>query len=233
MVTKLIEPCCAQKQLRELRNILEKEGTAQMEGYGDLSLTELLPALLTRYSNAEMLIAAPSLPDQATEIIATWMRKQWARMDGCGNVNVIARLTIVSDLSEAASPDASAWMKENPYGERLVLHDMQQDATAILLPDFAIEGPVNMRYGKHFTATAYGKREDVEGLWEKYRGMVENAPEEKGADMPETVETEENGQTAGEAAGTVAEDATEALPVALPMARRADGGSTKRMRFRR
>ena len=220
MVTKLIEPCCAQKQLRELRNILEKEGTAQMEGYGDLSLTELLPGLLTRYSNAEMLIAAPSLPDQATEVIATWMRKQWARMDGSGNVNVIARLTIVSDLSTSASPDASAWLNENPYGERLGLHDMQQDATAILLPDFAIEGPVNMRYGKHFTATAYGKREDVDGLWTKYRGMVENAPDGKGADISETVETEESGQSAGEAADTATEDTTEALPVVPPMARR-------------
>lgn len=233
MITKLIEPCCAQKQLRELRNILEKEGTAQMEGYGDLSLTELLPAMLTRYSNAEMLIAAPSLPDQAAEVIATWMLKQWARMDGCGNVNVVKRLTIVSDLSEAASPGASAWLQENPYGERLVLHDVQQDATAILLPDFAIEGPVNMRYGKHFIATAYGKREDVEGLWTKYKGMAENAPEAKGGNMPETAETEWGNQPAGEAAGTVAEDATEALPVAPPMARRADGGPTKRMRFRR
>lgn len=220
MVTKLIEPCCAQKQLRELRNILEKEGTAQMEGYGDLSLTELLPALLTRYSNAEMLIAAPSLPDQAAEVIATWMRKQWARMDGCGNVNVIARLTIVSDLSEAASPDASAWLNENPYGERLVLHNMQQDATAILLPDFAIEGPVNMRYGRHFTATAYGKREDVDGLWTKYRGMVENAPEADGGNVPETAEQEEGDKHAEEAAGTVAEDTAETPPVEPPMARR-------------
>lgn len=220
MVTKLIEPCCAQKQLRELRNILEKEGTAQMEGYDDLSLTELLPAMLTRYSNAELLIAAPSLPDQAAEIIATWMRKQWARMDGCGNVNVIARLTIVSDLSTAASPDASAWLNENPYGERLVLHDMQQDATAILLPDFAIEGPVNMRYGKHFTATAYGKRDDVEGLWTKYKGMAENAPEAKEGNMPETVEPEDSNQPAGEAVDTGTEDTTEALPIVPPMARR-------------
>lgn len=205
MVTKLIQPCCAQKQLRELRNILEKEGTAQMEGYDDLSLTELLPALLTRYSNAEMLIAAPSLPDQAAEIIATWMRKQVARMDGCGNVNVVKRLTIVSDLSETASPDASAWLKDNPYGERLVLHDVRQDATAILLPDFAIEGPVNMRYGKHFTATAYGKREDVDGLWTKYKGMAENVhgaeteektPADTEPDKPEHSETPEQPETA-------------------------------------
>ena len=141
-------------------------------------------------------------------------------MDGCGNVNVVKRLTIVSDLSEAASPDASAWLKENPYGERLTLHDMRQDATAILLPDFAIEGPVNMRYGKHFTATAYGKHEDVERLWTKYKGMAENAPQEKGADMPETVEPEESNQSAGEAADTATEDTTEALPVVPPMARR-------------
>lgn len=219
MVTKLIQPCCAQKQLRELRNILEKEGTAQMEGYDDLSLTELLPALLIRYSNAELLIAAPSLPDQAAEIIATWMRKQYARMDGCGNVNAIAHLTIVSDLSEAASPDASAWLKDNPYGERLTLHDIRQDATAILLQDFAIEGPVNMRYGKHFTATAYGKHEDVEGLWTKYKGMAENAPEEKGRDVSETVEPEKSNQSAGEAADTVAEDAIDAQPAVSPMAR--------------
>jgi hypothetical protein len=102
-------------------------------------------------------------------------------MDGNGRLNYIRRLTIVSDLSEAVSPDASAWLKDNPYGERLVLHDMRQDATAILLPDFAIEGPVNMRYGKHFTATAYGKREDVEELWTKYRGMAENMPSLKPA----------------------------------------------------
>jgi len=110
---------------------------------------------------------------------------------------------------------------------------VQQDATAILLPDFAIEGPVNMRYGKHFIATAYGKREDVEGLWTKYKGMAENAPDGKGADISETVETEEGDQPAEESAGTVAEDTVEALPVAPPMARRADGGPTKRMRFRR
>lgn len=222
---KLIEPCCAGQHMLSVRDAIGTKGTMEIEGYGDLSLTELLPAILTRYAETELMIVAPTLPDQATEVIATWMRRTIARMDGNGRLNYIRRLTIVSDLSEAVSPDASAWLDENPYGERLVLHDMRQDATAILLPDFAIEGPVNMRYGKHFTATAYGKREDVNGLWTKYRGMMENAPEEKGADMPVTVEAEEGGQPAGETAGTVAEDATEALPVApsdiiSPMARR-------------
>jgi hypothetical protein len=220
MMKKLIEPCCAGRHMLSVRDAIGTKGTMEIEGYDDLSLTELLPAILTRYAETELMIVAPTLPDQATEVIATWMRRTIARMDGNGRLNYIRRLTIVSDLSEAASPDASAWLNENPYGERLVLHDMRQDATAILLPDFAIEGPVNMRYGKHFTATAYGKREDVDGLWTKYREMVENAPEGKGADISETVETEESGQPAGETAGTVAEDTTEALPVEPPMARR-------------
>jgi len=184
---KLIEPCCAGRHMLSVRDAIGTKGTMEIEGYDDLSLTELLPAILTRYAETEMMIVAPMLPDQATEVIVTWMRRTIARMDGNGRLNYIRRLTIVSDLSEAVSPDASAWLKENPYGERLVLHDMRQDATAILLPDFAIEGPVNMRYGKHFTATAYGKREDVDGLWEKYREAAVNAP-------------------AGEPAGTVVEN---------------------------
>ena len=216
---KLIEPCCAGRHMLSVRDAIGTKGTMEIEGYDDLSLTELLPAILTRYAETELMIVAPTLPDQATEVIATWMRRTIARMDGNGRLNYIRRLTIVSDLSEAASPDASAWLKENPYGERLTLHDIRQDATAILLPDFAIEGPVNMRYGKHFIATAYGKREDVEELWTKYKGMAENAPEEKGSDMPETVETDESSQPAGETAGTVAEDTTEALPVEPPISR--------------
>lgn len=217
---KLIEPCCAGRHMLSVRDAIGTKGTMEIEGYDDLSLTELLPAILTRYAETELLIVAPTLPDQATEVIATWMRRTIARMDGNGRLNYIRRLTIVSDLSEAVSPDASAWLKENPYGDRLVLHDMRQDATAILLPDFAIEGPVNMRYGKHFTATAYGKREDVDGLWTKYLGMVENAPEADGGNVPETAEQEEGDKHAEETAGTVAEDTADTLPVEPPMARR-------------
>lgn len=219
MVTKLIEPCCAQKQLRELRNILEKEGTAQMEGYGDLSLTELLPAMLTRYSNAELLIAAPSLPDQAAEIIATWMRKQWARMDGCGNVNVIARLTIVSDLSEAASPDASTWLKENPFGDRLTLVDKAQDDTALLLPDIAITGPLNLRYGQNFTCDVTTVQEEVDALWKQYskfkrRLTKKAASKQEQSEVVEEPEAEEVIDPAPEAVAepTPAESVTTEAP---------------------
>ena len=173
---KLIEPCCAERHVRELRDALKDGGSREIEGYGDLSLSELLPAILTRYYETEVLIAAPSVPDQAAETIATWMRRSIARMDGKGRLNYIAHLTIVADLSEGQSPMASEWLKENPFHGRLELVDGAQADTAILLPDFAITGPVNMRYGHHFTATATTVREQVEGRWKRYSAPAEAKP---------------------------------------------------------
>lgn len=162
---KLIEPCCANRHLMQLRDALKNGGTAEIEGYGDFSLTELLPALLTRYSETELLIVAPTFPDQATEIMQTWMHKQWARADGEGKLDVIRHLTLVGDMRKKKSPMAWRWTKENPFGERLTLVNCQQADTIILLPDFAITGPVNMRYGEHFVATATSEPERVAELW--------------------------------------------------------------------
>ena len=169
MARKLIEPCCANRHMMQLRDAIGTKGTMEIEGYGDLSLTELLPAILTRYSETELLIAAPALPDQATEIIDKWMRKQWARMDGRGKLDVISHLTLIADMRRRKSPMASQWLKNNPFGERLTLIDLQQDDTAILLPDFAITGPVNMQYGYHFIATATAQAGE---LWTKYSGYA-------------------------------------------------------------
>lgn len=168
----LIEPCCSQKNLRELRYAIRDGGTAQFEGYGDLSITELMGPLVNHHNGVEMLIAAPSLPDQTAEIVDKWLKLTWARMDGRGSIWRIEHLTIVSDLSSEKSPVASTWLKENPFGERLTLHDIQQEDTAILLPDFAITGPVNMRYGNHFVATATTLQEKVKTLWEQYTELT-------------------------------------------------------------
>lgn len=182
----IIEPCCAQKQLHSLRNAIGKNGSAEFKGYGDLSITELLPAVLARYDNVKMLITAPSVPDQAAEIIAKWMRVQWARMDGRGKVFSIRHLTIVADLSRRKSPVASGWLKDNPFGDRLTLVDREQEDTVILLPDFAVTGPVNMRYGHEFTATATTKAEDVADLWKKYGSVPAGKAPEKPEEKPET-----------------------------------------------
>lgn len=172
----LIEPCCAQSHLRNVRNAIKKGDTTQFEGYGDLSLTELLGPMLTRYSETEMMIVAPSLPDQAAEVIDKWMRRQWSMRDGNGKLDVISHLTIVAKLEKESSHYITAWLKDKPFGDRLTLIEIEQDDTAILLPDFAITGPVNMRYGHHFIATATTETEKVKALWEKYREMTENAP---------------------------------------------------------
>ena len=177
---RTIEPCCAQRQFVMLRDAIGQNGTTQFHGYGDMSLTELLPALLTRYSEADMMIVAPSIPDQAAEIIVTWMRRQWSRMDGKGKLDVIRHLTIVADLSDEKSPMAASWIKEHPFGERLTLVDHNQNDTVILLPDIAITGPLNMRYGNNFVCTVTTVQEKVKDLWDKYR-TIESKPAEQEA----------------------------------------------------
>lgn len=172
----LIEPCCAQSHLRNVRNAIKKGGTTQFEGYGDLSLTELLGPMLTRYSETEMMIVAPSLPDQAAEVIDKWMRRQWSMRDGNGKLDVISHLIIVAKLERESSHYITAWLKDKPFGERLTLIEIEQDDTAILFPDFAITGPVNMRYGYHFEAMATTEPEKVAALWEKYR-IIGAAPQ--------------------------------------------------------
>ena len=164
----LIEPCCTQRHWPELRKQLGDGGTMQWEGYGDLSIVELLPVILARYTEVEMMLAAPSIPNRAAEALAYWLRRQMVTVDGKRNVPVLSRLTIVADLSEKRSPLASTWLKENPYGVRLVLKNVQQDETALILPDIALYGPFNMTYGNHFTATATKNAKTIAELRKEY-----------------------------------------------------------------
>ncbi len=167
----LIEPCCSQKHLRRLRESIGEEGTVLWHGYGDLSFSELLPPLLLNYSETELMVVAPRLPDQVAEMMAKWMKKQWTKMDGTGSVDVIARLTLVTNLTEKQSPLASTWLKDNPFGDRLKLRNVQQNDTAILLPDLALYGPINLTYGHHFTATATKNARTIAALRETYEGL--------------------------------------------------------------
>lgn len=167
----LIEPCCTQKHLPELRKQLGDGGTMLWEGYGDLSIAELLPVILARYTEVEMILAAPSIPSRAAKVLAYWLRRQMVTVDGKRKVPVLSRLTIVADLSEKRSPLASTWLKENPYGERLVLKNVQQNDTALLLPDIALYGPFNLTYGNHFTATITKNAKTIAELKKAYADL--------------------------------------------------------------
>ncbi|MCR4958568.1 MAG: hypothetical protein K6B13_08205 [Prevotella sp.] len=150
---------------------LGADGTAWWHGYGDLSLAELLPAMLPHYSEAEMMLVTPVLPDMAAEAVLTVLRRRWARMDGSGSVNAVSRLTLITDFSEKRSPLASTWLKENPFADRLKLRNMQQNDTAILMPDLALYGPINLTYGRHFTAMATKNAKTIASLRKAYDGM--------------------------------------------------------------
>lgn len=160
--------------MNDLRKALAGGGRDEVRGYGDMSLTELLPALLTYYNETELLICAPAIPDQAADIIKTWARWQWARVDGAGKIYALQKLTIIADLSAEQSPKASEWLKENPFPGRLVLADktVAADQQALLLPDIAITGPLNLRYGQNFTCTVTTIKEDVDGLWKQYARLA-------------------------------------------------------------
>lgn len=183
----IIEPCCAKRHMMKLRDALRNGGTLEFEGYGDVSLTEILPAVLNRYCSTRLLIAAPAIPDQAAETILQEMRRSRARVDGQGRLDVVSRLIIVADLSGGKSPMAHRWLKDNPFGDRLTLIDRASGDTVVILPDFAIEGPVNLRYGEHFTAMATTDQDKVDALWKEYlKEDKEEAPAEAPADADVT-----------------------------------------------
>ena len=205
----IIEPCCSHRQMADLRKALRGGGRDQIRGYGDMSLTEMLPALLTGYNETEMMIVAPAIPDQAADIITTWMRWQWAKIDGSGKFHLLTRLTIIADLSEEKSPVASEWLKDNPWGDRLVLVDKTQDDTALLLPDIAITGPLNLRYGSNFVCDVTTIGEEVGELWKQYLKTVR--PKAKPAKKKEPAEV-----PAEEAPAVEEHKATEEAPAEQP-----------------
>ena len=155
-----------------LRDAIGNKAKTQFKGFGDLSLTELLPALLTRYSETTMMIVAPSIPDHAADIIYTWLRRTWARMDGKGRLNVLSKLTIITDLSEEASPAVNLWLANNPFPDRLVLVNKAQDDTAMLMPDIAVTGPLNFRYDKEFVCDVSTIPSEVSDLWSVYSKLA-------------------------------------------------------------
>lgn len=175
--------------MSDLRKALKQGGRDQIRGYGDMSLTELLPALLTSYNETELMIVAPAIPDQAAEIIAKWAKWQWVCIDG-RKIYVLQRLTIIADLSPEQSPMASEWLKENPFGDRLTLVDKAQDDTALLLPDIAITGPLNLRYGQNFTCDVTTVQEEVDALWKQYSKLTRTVKtaKKKAAVLEPTVE---------------------------------------------
>ena len=166
----LIEPCCTQKHWPALRGKIKNGGTMMFHGYGDLSLFELMPVIMTRYSNAELTIVCPALKDPVAELLLKWMDKK------CGRTDAIGHLTVITDLGKKKSPMASAWLKENPYPDRMTVHNVQQNDTCILLPDIAIHGALNLVHGGHFTALATTSPKLIASLRETYGGLCGQSP---------------------------------------------------------
>lgn len=172
---QLIEPCCAPKHLLAVRDKIGERGTAFFHGLGDLSIREFMDALLIRYCETDMILVTPVLPDVATETVRGIMRLTRARMDGKGNMNVLRHLTLITDFRESKSPVAATWITDNPFGERMTLRNVQQNDTAIILPDIAFVGNINLSYGGHFTAIATANKDVISDLRKNYMALQAKA----------------------------------------------------------
>lgn len=170
IVMMLIEPCCVQKLIPQLREKLDGGGTTFIHGRGDLSIAELLPELLLPHTEAELMIVAPGVPDIAARTIESLMDRRMPQ-PGKGQVWLVKQLTLITNLKKNPKYISAGWLKENPFGERLQLKHCQQNDTAILLPDMAIVGPVNMAYNGHFTAIATRRKRTIEDLRATYMGL--------------------------------------------------------------
>lgn len=168
----LIEPCCTQKHWPALRDRIGEDGTIMFHGYGDLSLAELLPVMLTRYSGADMTLVCPSLPNTTAELLLKWLKAAWAGDNGKGRASIISKLTVITDLRKKKSPVASGWVKNNPHPGRLIIHDVQQNDTVILLPDIAVHGALNLAHNGHFTAIASSNERFIANLRETYNALI-------------------------------------------------------------
>lgn len=168
----IIEPCCTQKQIPILRRKLGTDGTMFFHGYGDLSLDELLPVLLTRYSEADLMVVAPTLPNASAKVLKKLMERQWPTLDGKNRLNGIGHLTLLTDLRKSRSPMASSWLEENPFPDRLTLLSAQQNDTAVILPDIALYGNMNFAYGGHFSGIATKRMKTIAELREMYLGLA-------------------------------------------------------------
>lgn len=158
----LIEPCCTQKHWPEIRRKIGNDGTTFFHGYGDMSINELFPVLFVRYSGVNMTIVSPNLPNVASGILKHWMDKP----------DTIRQLTLITNLNTKKSPNASKWLKDNPWPGRLILHNIQQNDTAILLPEIAIYGAINLANSGHFTALATTNQKVIQNLRSVYESLI-------------------------------------------------------------
>ncbi len=143
-----IEPCCANKHWKQVLKELEMKKTVLVNGYGDMTLTELLPEVLQRYSEADVLMALPTVPEQMRTLVGRMLRRTWALAQG-GNVDVVRRLRLITDARASKSPGLVEWAQGQ---ERLRLANAQHNDTLIIVHNgnpqgecaLAIMGPVNM-----------------------------------------------------------------------------------------
>lgn len=121
---RTIEPCCTQKHWPQVLEDLKRRPTVMMNGYGDMTLCELLPVMLERYAECEVMVVVPTLPPQLREVLDRWARQTWG--DGS---RAVAQMWVITDARESKSPGAAEWSR----GAGVAMASCQQNDTAVVV----------------------------------------------------------------------------------------------------
>lgn len=166
-----IEPCCAAtkhwpKVLATLDELGE-ESVVGIRGYGDMTLMELLPAMVSSYSEADVLVAVPTLPSCLREKLDALLHLSWG--NDSGSVPAVARLRVITDARESRSPAAAEWIQD--AGSRVSLASCQMNDTVVIIRGSGgggvmVFGAVNARPATEWVAMATKDKRLIEDFWQ-------------------------------------------------------------------
>lgn len=155
-----------------------------MNGYGDMTLCELLPVMLERYAECEVMVAVPTLPPQLREVLDRWTRQTWG--DGS---RAVARIWVITDARESKSPGAAEWSRD----AGVAMASCQQNDTTVVVrgrgsrvesqgsrgegrefgEDVMVMGAVNVRPSGMFTAVVTKDEKMIAEAWAYYNKVFE------------------------------------------------------------
>lgn len=153
---KLIEPCCSQRHVPELLSLLEDSDPLFFQGFGDLSLSDLLSPLLSGISLSDVLLMCPTLPSPIHPFLRSWYLKRWSTGDSSDGTPPIASLTIVTDCRSSRSGDIRAWrdslIQDGLPCQSVALSHYVQNDTCLIVNDLLIYGNMNIVPRNPFSA---------------------------------------------------------------------------------
>ena len=182
-----IEPCCTQKHWPKILHNLKDTSYVYFEGYGDMTLNELLPVVFDGFSDADVMLAVPVMPERLISTLRELTKRSWANPSGRGSVPLIKRFRIITDARSTKSPgvlDFCRELRSQCAGSGVA--SLQQNDTIIIVRDaystIMIFGSVNSRPSCQWTAFVTNDQGHIADVW----SVLEARYKAFGVERPQT-----------------------------------------------